>query len=148
MMWQPSVNAIWLRAASSCAAATGRTCHMRNRASRTPARPASSHSRAPTLPPIEVRRRPRARAPPSGMTEPESRRLLVVANRTKSTPRLLEGVEDRARAGCEISLMVPPERHPDDPDWTPDVALELVQRAAGGQPVTLVEHGEDAAATI
>jgi hypothetical protein len=82
------------------------------------------------------------------MSESEPRRLLVVANRTKSTPRLLEAIEERARAGCEISLMVPPERHPDDPDWTPEVAHELVQRAAGGQTVTLIDCGEDAAATI
>ena len=39
-------------------------------------------------------------------------------------------------------------KHPDDPDWTPEVAQELVQRAAGGQTVTLVDCGEDAAATI
>ena len=82
------------------------------------------------------------------MSESQPRRLLVVANRTKSTPRLLEAIEARARAGCEITLMVPPERHPDDPDWTPEVAHELVQRAAGGQTVTLIDCGEDAAATI
>ena len=74
-----------------------------------------------------------ARVTPWDMSESEPRRLLVVANRTKSTPRLLEAIEERARAGCEITLMVPPERHPDDPDWTPEVAQELVQRAAGGQ---------------
>jgi hypothetical protein len=82
------------------------------------------------------------------MTEPRSRRLLVVANRTESAPQLLEAVEDRARAGGEIALMVPPERHPDAPDWTPEAALRLVRRAAGDRPVTLVDCGEDAAATI
>ena len=44
--------------------------------------------------------------------------------------------------------MVPPERHPEAPDWTPEDALSLAQRAAGAQPVTLVDRGEDAAATI
>jgi hypothetical protein len=72
----------------------------------------------------------------------------VVANRTESAARLLEEVGDRARAGCEIALMVPPERHPDAPDWTPEEALRLVRRAAGDRPVTLVDCGEDAAATI
>src|SRR3954447_25241031 len=82
------------------------------------------------------------------MTDARSQRVLVVANRTESTPRLLEEVEDRARAGCEIALIVPPERHPDAPDWAPEDALRRVQRAAADQSVTLVECGEDAAATI
>jgi hypothetical protein len=82
------------------------------------------------------------------MTEPQSRRLLVVANRTGSASQLLKAVEDRAGAGCEIALMVPPERDPEAPDWTPETALGLVRRAAGDQPVTLVEPGDNAAATI
>lgn len=82
------------------------------------------------------------------MTEPAPRRLLVVANRTESAPQLLEEVGNRARAGCDIALMVPPERHPDAPDWTPETALGLTQRAAGDRPVTLVDCGGDAAATI
>jgi hypothetical protein len=76
------------------------------------------------------------------------RRLLVVANRTESAPRLLDEVTARARAGCQITLMVPPERHPDAPDWTPEEALRLTTRAAGNTPVTLVDCGGDAAATI
>jgi hypothetical protein len=40
------------------------------------------------------------------MTEGPPRRLLVVANRTESAPQLLEQVEQRARAGCQIALMV------------------------------------------
>jgi hypothetical protein len=82
------------------------------------------------------------------MTDSPSKRLLVVANRTESAPRLLGEVEERARAGWEIALMVPPERHADAPDWTPETALSLVQRAAGDRPVALVDHGEDAAATV
>ena len=82
------------------------------------------------------------------MTETQSRRVLVVANRTESAPRLLDEVGHRARAGCQFTLVVPPERHPDAPDWTPEDALRLVQQAAGDQPVTLVDCGEDAAATI
>jgi alkanesulfonate monooxygenase SsuD/methylene tetrahydromethanopterin reductase-like flavin-dependent oxidoreductase (luciferase family) len=81
------------------------------------------------------------------MTE-APRRLLVVANRTESAPRLLEEVKARAQAGCQIALMVPPERHPEAPDWTPEAALRLVGRAAGEGNVTLVDCGDDAAATI
>src|SRR5215217_4079236 len=93
-------------------------------------------------------RRGRRRATSSSMTEPPSRRLLVVANRTESAPLLLKEVQSRARSGCQIALMVPPERHPDAPDWTPEEALRLVRRAADERQVTLVDCGEDAAATI
>jgi hypothetical protein len=82
------------------------------------------------------------------MSESASQRLLVVANRTESAPQLLEEVKQRARAGCQITLMVPPERHPEAPDWTPEDALRLAERAAGDRPVTLVDCGADAAATI
>src|ERR1700759_4433077 len=82
------------------------------------------------------------------MREPTSRRLLVVANRTASTPQLMDQVKDRARDGWEIALIIPPEHHPDAPHWTPEVAHRFVQRAAAGRPVTLMACGEDAAATI
>src|SRR5690349_1735136 len=82
------------------------------------------------------------------MTKTTSRRLLVVANRTASAPQLMDEVKHRARDGWEIALMVPPERHPDAPDWAPEEACRLVPRAADGRPVTLVDCGEDAAATI
>jgi hypothetical protein len=82
------------------------------------------------------------------MSEVPTRRLLVVANRTESTPRLLGEVERQARAGAEFTLMVPPERHPDAPDWTDEDALRLVQGAAKGRSVELVDCGPDAAATV
>jgi alkanesulfonate monooxygenase SsuD/methylene tetrahydromethanopterin reductase-like flavin-dependent oxidoreductase (luciferase family) len=82
------------------------------------------------------------------MSEAPLRRLLVVANRTESTPRLLQEIERRAGGGCEVTLMVPPERHPDAPDWTEEKARDLVQRAAGDRPVALVGCGANAAATI
>jgi hypothetical protein len=84
----------------------------------------------------------------AAMSEAATRRVLVVANLTESAPRLLEEVERRARGGCDFTLTVPPERHPDAPDWTPQGALELVRRAAKGRPVELVDCGADAAATI
>jgi hypothetical protein len=82
------------------------------------------------------------------MSDDRPRRLLVVANRTESTPQLLKEVERRAHSGCEFALMVPPERHPDAPDWTTDDALALVQRAARDRPVNLIACGQDAGATI
>ena len=82
------------------------------------------------------------------MSAAATRRVLIVANRTESTPRLLEEVERRARSGCDFTLMVPPERHPDAPDWTAEDALELVRRAAHSRPVVYVDGGADAAAKI
>src|SRR3954451_25456738 len=82
------------------------------------------------------------------MPETPSRRLLVVANHTESVPQLMDQITQRANDGWQIALMVPPERHPDAPDWTPEDACRRVRRAAGGRPVTLVDCGEDAAATI
>ena len=82
------------------------------------------------------------------MPATHAQRLLVVANRTESAPQLMDEVKRRARDGWQIALLIPPERHPDNPDWTPEEACRLVQRAADDRPVTLVDSGEDAAATI
>jgi hypothetical protein len=82
------------------------------------------------------------------MPEAPPRRLLVVANLTESTPQLLKEVERRAQESCDLALVVPPERHPDAPDWRPQQAVELLERAAHGRSVELVEPGPDAAATI
>jgi alkanesulfonate monooxygenase SsuD/methylene tetrahydromethanopterin reductase-like flavin-dependent oxidoreductase (luciferase family) len=82
------------------------------------------------------------------MPETPSRHLLVVANLTESAPQLLDEVKRRAHNGWEIALLIPPEHDPDAPDWTPEEASRLVRRAADDQPVTLVDGGEDAAATI
>jgi hypothetical protein len=82
------------------------------------------------------------------MTEDATQRLLVVANRTESASLLLDEVGRRARLGCRVALMVPPERHPDAPDWTPEMAQDLMTRAAFGRPVELVACGDDAASTI
>ena len=37
-------------------------------------------------------------------------RVLVVANRTASTPVLLAEVSARARAGASVTVLIPPER--------------------------------------
>jgi hypothetical protein len=69
--------------------------------------------------------------------------VLVVANRTASTPALLAEVH-RRRETCRFGLMVPPEA---ESDWSADDAARLVGRAAE-QEVAAVEPGPNAAATI
>jgi len=67
-------------------------------------------------------------------------RILVIANRTASTPVMLDVVAERARAGASFTLLVPPEHGHDD--WSQEVALDQVGRAAGGEVATL-DSGED-----
>ena len=81
------------------------------------------------------------------MESSRTKRVLVVANRTAATPWLLQEIEERAQSGpCEIALLVPPTggRHP---DWTLDVALSLVQQAAGRR-VRTVECDRDSVAAV
>jgi hypothetical protein len=68
-------------------------------------------------------------------------RVLVVADRTTATPRLLEDVRQRATAGpCEFAVIVPGEHSTSATNWTPENALSLVRRAAQGR-AELAPHG-------
>jgi hypothetical protein len=73
-------------------------------------------------------------------------RVLVVANRTASTPALLAEVGARARAGASVTVLIPPEKT-DHPDWTDEEAARLVGRAAD-QEVECLDAGPDALDTI
>jgi hypothetical protein len=81
------------------------------------------------------------------MTPDATRRTLIVANRTSSTPTLLALLAHRAAAGERFALMVPPEKGSDVHDWTLEDAERLVEEACKAD-VECIDSGPDAGATI
>jgi hypothetical protein len=76
--------------------------------------------------------------------ESSRRRVLVVANRTAATPDLLDAVHRYAvEQPTTFSLLIPDARKAEHADWTLELALPLLERAARGPVAALTGDSDD-----
>jgi hypothetical protein len=77
------------------------------------------------------------------------RRVLVVANRTAATPRLMEAIAERRRRGpCDFALLIPDATDRKRADWTLENALPLLRKAAGRPVEGIVGASVDPFASV
>ncbi len=66
------------------------------------------------------------------MDDQPSKRVLIVANRTAATPRLIEAVRERRKQEpCEFALLIPDVTDRKRADWTLESALPMLRKAGG-----------------